>query len=1337
MENYYIGLDIGTDSVGWCVTDENYNILNIRGKTACGVRLFDEASDCKTRRSFRSNKRRMNRRKYRLNLSRSLFKDEIDKIDDTFFVRLQESSYHFEDKSKGKTKFPLFDGHNKEKEFYKKYPTIYHLRLALMNDDKEAFSDLRYVYLAIHHILKKRGNFIKEGKIEFNRLDEETINNLNVSFDTLNESSNTPVIIFNQEMVDKTVEVLLNKENKNTKKKQLVDIIKYNGEENDEVIILYLKELFIPLIIGSKVNLSKLDIDDNGEKVSIEFNSKYDENLPTFESILGDKIAIVDGAKKIFDFVFVKKILGDYTSLSDAMVNNVYENFKKDLSLAKIFISFVGEILGDKKFKKNFFETYYSINKEGKGLESFVSEFKKYVAKYKDQFTEIDMYREQFDRLESGEFLKRISDVKGSEFPHQLHENELKLILDNATKYYPFIEDIKDKIMMIFKFRVPYYVGPFNDKSGFSWIKRNGYEKALPWNYKEVINLAETKQNFINRMTNNCTYIYSETVLPYSSVTYYDYINLDRLNKIRINGIAIDLKVKQHVFDNLISVNKKTNISKLIIYLREHFYNNEDIIIDGIDTKVAFESPIRAALSGSFDLTNNSVIKLLDTKILPILTVYADSPKEGLDYIKEEYKNELTDNQIAALGRITSKKWATLSYKLLRSIRSVDENGVVGLTMVEALYITNLNFQQLLYDRKYNFISIINMLNKEQFGDATKKKMIDEIIEKIPPLMRRPIIQSMKIVYEIKKLLKQEPTKVVVEVTRTNKAEKKETNSRRKEIETFLKALVKDHNFGKDAKLCQDELNNELVLEKDLNVKGTALFLYFKQLGYDLYTGEKIHINDVFDSTKYDIDHIVPQSKIKDDSLDNKVLTSRNINQNVKRNIYPLPREIRNNPKVQAIWKFLHDKGLISDKKYNNLVRIQELSEDEMNDFVSRQINVVNRSNIVLRDILNIMFNKQGEKDFVIFSKAENISFIRNYLKIVKIRELNDYHHAVDAYLNIVGGNLLHKYYFDTKLAFAMDKLKKEGKFTYNIESVLKHKFDDEELRERVISNCFRNDYLMTIREQYVDDAFYNQTVYEKGKSNELIPLHTDIKNPLSNTNKYGGYMSLARSYFIIGTSNSGEKMFFDVPVLYEKLYGHDRKLFHEKLAEYQRIDCGDIVFDFDNKIMPRTKILFKNNYYTVTPANRLQISLTNLSQILLNKEDALYLKVLYRFGEEEKLSNCNLQSISIVTNKDGDVEIISKEKNLNLYIKILEFMKSERFKSYNVSLNYFKKEALCAEDFLSLDLGKEIIVIKNAIKILNRKEGSFLLSKVQLIKNGFVSISSNITGIVVSNKKY
>ena len=65
--DYYLGLDIGTDSVGWAVTDENYQIIKRKGKALWGVRLFDSAKTAEERRSYRTARRRIERRKQRLN----------------------------------------------------------------------------------------------------------------------------------------------------------------------------------------------------------------------------------------------------------------------------------------------------------------------------------------------------------------------------------------------------------------------------------------------------------------------------------------------------------------------------------------------------------------------------------------------------------------------------------------------------------------------------------------------------------------------------------------------------------------------------------------------------------------------------------------------------------------------------------------------------------------------------------------------------------------------------------------------------------------------------------------------------------------------------------------------------------------------------------------------------------------------------------------------------------------------------------------------------------------------------------------------------------------------
>lgn len=40
-KNYYLGLDIGTDSVGYAVADRNYTLLKRKGEPMWGTHLFE------------------------------------------------------------------------------------------------------------------------------------------------------------------------------------------------------------------------------------------------------------------------------------------------------------------------------------------------------------------------------------------------------------------------------------------------------------------------------------------------------------------------------------------------------------------------------------------------------------------------------------------------------------------------------------------------------------------------------------------------------------------------------------------------------------------------------------------------------------------------------------------------------------------------------------------------------------------------------------------------------------------------------------------------------------------------------------------------------------------------------------------------------------------------------------------------------------------------------------------------------------------------------------------------------------------------------------------------
>mgnify|MGYP002711623933 FL=1 len=91
MKKFYIGTDIGTNSVGIACTDENYNLLRAKRKDCWAVRLFDDSKTAAERRTFRTARRRLARRKQRIAWLQELFAPFI--ADKTFFIRLNNSQY--------------------------------------------------------------------------------------------------------------------------------------------------------------------------------------------------------------------------------------------------------------------------------------------------------------------------------------------------------------------------------------------------------------------------------------------------------------------------------------------------------------------------------------------------------------------------------------------------------------------------------------------------------------------------------------------------------------------------------------------------------------------------------------------------------------------------------------------------------------------------------------------------------------------------------------------------------------------------------------------------------------------------------------------------------------------------------------------------------------------------------------------------------------------------------------------------------------------------------------------------------------------------------------------
>lgn len=161
--DYYVGLDMGTGSLGGAVIDSQYHLMKVKGKDFWFVREYESAQPQLKRRTHRISRRKLQRHQVRIRLLRSYFAEDVLRHDPLFYIRQDNSKYYREDKdSRLRTKDSLFaDPGYGDKEYYKEYPTIFHLQQALLKD--EVASEERYsrlLYLALIHLFEHRGHFL-------------------------------------------------------------------------------------------------------------------------------------------------------------------------------------------------------------------------------------------------------------------------------------------------------------------------------------------------------------------------------------------------------------------------------------------------------------------------------------------------------------------------------------------------------------------------------------------------------------------------------------------------------------------------------------------------------------------------------------------------------------------------------------------------------------------------------------------------------------------------------------------------------------------------------------------------------------------------------------------------------------------------------------------------------------------------------------------------------------------------------------------------------------------------------------------------------------------------
>lgn len=1249
--DYYLGLDIGTSSVGWAVTDQQYNLIRVKGKELWGVELFKEAETGEQRRYFRISRRRRQREVARIGLLKEFFAEEINKLDPSFYQRLEESKYHFEDRGV-KIKHSLFsDELFTDKEYYKRYPTIFHLRKDLIENSEP--HDVRLVFLAILNMFKHRGHFlnvsleIKSSSSFIDDFDELKIllaDRLEIELDSSVEGKE----------IEKN---LSTKGISRTKLAERIADLFGIKKSTDKQVYELIKSLCglsfsIDVIFGG-------NFENDGEKITnISFrDSDYEEKIVGIKELIDEEYSeIIDLLKALHDQALLSNIMQGKQYLSQARVAT-YEKHKSDLLVLKKVMKQFSEEQYDRMFRSNEDGSYSayigssnSDIKQRRGYkktkqEDIYSSIRKVLSEAPKDNPDIEYI---LTEIEAENFLPKQLTASNGVIPNQVHLSELYAILENAKKYLAFLEisdeeeiTVAEKIMELFKFQIPYYVGPLNGyhkgKGGNAWVVRKQQGQVLPWNFDDMIDSKKSSEEFIEKLIRKCTYLKNESVIPKSSLMYEKFMVLNELNNLKICGVKIDVRLKQLIYNDLFLLGKKVTHKKLINYLVEGgiISADEEGSISGIDgdfkNQLSSYGKFKSVLG---DIVSHEDIQNMIERVIFWGTVYGGDKGFFKESLCENYGKELSPEQIKRISGLKFRDWGRLSREFLK-ISGVNKETGEMLPLIQMMWSYNENLMELMGERftfkeelEKEVTTITKALTDLEYSD------LEDLYLSSP--VKRMIWQTLLIVKELEKVLGGSPKRIFVEMARGPGEKGKRTTSRKDKLLSLYKSCKEN---GRD-------WSSEINTRTDSELRGKKLYLYYIQQGRCMYTGEPIEIEQLFDNNIYDIDHIYPRKLVKDDSIENNlVLVKKQVNAH-KSDIYPL--EVSIYSRQYNFWKSLLSKdmkdGFITREKYNRLVNRSPLSDEQLARFISRQLVETRQGTKIITQILEKVFNDSE----TVFVKASNVSDFRHDFDFLKARSVNDFHHAQDAYLSIIVGNVYHVKFTRNPMNFIKALNNDEEKESYHMNKLFSSNvkrgsetawISDESGEYKnsisiVKKSLSKNTPQITKMIYEGHGELFNATLYSsnKAKDQTYVPLKTS-DSKLMDVTKYGGYSSISTAYFFLVEHEVKEEKIRTLealPLIYKEFIADDVN----KLNNYCQETLGYI--NPDTRV-PKIKIqsLIKRNgfYLNITGKTTDRFTVSNAVPLILSPCWVKYIKKIEKTIETQYL--------------DRD---ISKGKNEELY---------------------------------------------------------------------------------------
>ena len=450
-----------------------------------------------------------------------------------------------------------------------------------------------------------------------------------------------------------------------------------------------------------------------------------------------------------------------------------------------------------------------------------------------------------------------------------------------------------------------------------------------------------------------------------------------------------------------------------------------------------------------------------------------------------------------------------------------------------------------------------------------------------------------------------------------------------------------------------------------------------------MYTGETIPFTALFDKNLYDIDHIYPRHFVKDDSIHNNlVLVKKQVNAH-KSDTYPLEDEIYK--KMHEFWHCLKEQKLITEEKYKRLTNRNPFTDKQLEGFINRQLVETGQATKATAHLLETLFRDTN----IVYVKAGLASQFRDKFEIYKSRLLNDFHHAQDAYLNIVVGTIYYVMFTNNIKNFIkcyrsnpednryhMDKfldytVKRNGETAWDMAS-------DKKMISTVKNSVYKTTPLLTRMSVEGKGKLYEDTIsskYVSGKNmDSYMPVKTTDKR-LMNVAKYGGHKNIKIAYFfLVEHEVRGKKVrtFEVLPLYLKERAENDKSFLEEYCVSSLKLKKPNIRI---RKIKYQSLLKINGYYGYISSKSNNYIFIRNAISMCLSKKWIDYIK---------KLEN--------IQNKGYIEEMITEEKNIELYKIILDKHINTIFKNRPVPIKKTLENGL--ERFIKLTKEEQCTVL-------------------------------------------